>query len=197
MSEEQLTRLATEAAQNITATTTLNAITSGSVVEVDGTSMVFNTTTNLFEKKGSKGKKKPGDDEEDDDEEEDTKGKKKGKAMNSAGQGMGEDAQTKDQWFAAAPPEVQNTLRYAEQIQNAHRAGLVKKIIDAAPEAQRELLKPVYNSMAIDQLEAIAAAVPAPVETPTSNYLAAFVPPVVQNNNAPKEEPLGIPEMVW
>lgn len=198
MSEEQLTRLATEASKEINTRTTLNSITSGSTVEVDGEKMVFNTTTNLFEKK-AKDKKKMDDESEEENEEKDKKGKK-GKAMNEAGQGMGEVPQTKEQWFAAAPPEVQNTLRYAEQIQNAHKTGLVTKIVNAAPDVQREALKPVYNAMSIEQLEVIAGAiVEAPAEeTPVNNYLAQFSPPVNTNNSsAPKEEPLAIPEMDW
>jgi hypothetical protein len=183
MSENQLTRIATNAAQQMAEKKLLATIKDGSTIEVDGKKLAFNSESSQFEEvqntKEEEGKK---------DEE---------KTMNNAGQGLADQPQTAEQWFAAAPPEVQNTLKFAQQIQQKHKADLVSKIVDNADATQRDSLTPVYNAMSVEQLEVIANSLPKKTEAPRQTYLGAAPAPIQNAQQKSVSEPLAIPTIDW
>lgn len=88
--------------------------------------------------------------------------------------------QTPEEWFKSAPDEVKTILNHARGLQEKHRTELVGKLIENASDDQKETLAAVYNGMAIEALETLAAAIPAKAE-PVQNFFGAAPASTVKN----------------
>jgi hypothetical protein len=98
--------------------------------------------------------------------------------------------QSAEQWFAAnaatIPPDVINTIRTAKAIQDREQKALVERIVtaNAADEAGRAALRPIYSGMSIDQLTVVANAIPAKRADDAFNPFARRAQPAVVNYGA-------------
>lgn len=90
--------------------------------------------------------------------------------------------QTPEEWFKAAPEEVKTILNHARGLQEKHRAELVGKLVANAADDQKESLTAVYNGMAIDALETLAAAITAKAEPAVQNFFGAAPATTVKNS---------------
>jgi hypothetical protein len=90
--------------------------------------------------------------------------------------------QTAEDWFKSAPDEVKTILNHARGLQEKHRTELVGKLVANARDDQKETLAAVYNGLAIEALETLAAAIPAKAE-PVQNFFGAAPASNVQNTN--------------
>jgi hypothetical protein len=119
-----------------------------------------------------------------DDADEDASGKKKGAKMTGNVRPkvlVGNDGtlepvdetrgpvpkpQTADEWFAAAPPEIQSAVRNAVEIERRERTALVDRLVaNAAGDAQARLRQRL-SARPLDELRDMLAMLPAPAEAP-------------------------------
>lgn len=181
LSDDQLTRIAKDAvkaSKHDSVQETLNSL-NGKEVTVGDEVFAFNSESTEFEKVSSN---------ESEDEKDTT--------MNDAGQGMADQPLTADQWFAAAPPEVKQTIEFAQKIQNSRREELVTKIVENADEGQQENLTKVYNAMPLDQLEVVANSIPEKkIEAPKPKFIGHGADPAQTQNASKSSGPLEIPTM--
>lgn len=138
------------------------------------------------------GKKKPmmADDEEEDEEvaEEMEKRKKKMMAKNSR-------PRTLEDWLRQAPLEVQNTFRYAQQIEAREKEKLIGQLLVNVAESERSAHRERLQRRSLEDLQNDLALVPkAPVEStaPTGNRSRR-----VARTEAADPDLLMLPTMNW
>lgn len=111
--------------------------------------------------------------------------------------------QTVDEWFKAAPPEVQSAVQNAMRIEQEERRRIVGLLTGNIAHADsKKAAEAVYNSMKMDDLRALAATVPQPQSVPASPvplyYGQAGAPTNVTNSsNDVSEDILPLPTMNW
>lgn len=139
--------------------------------------------------------KMPMDDEEDDDMPEgmSAAGKKKMKARMT----KNKKPQTTDDWLRSAPTEVQNTIRYAQQIEQQKKDELIEKLLVNVAASDRAAHQERLQRRTIDELHNDLALIP---RMPTKEELAAAQKPAQQTRQVENREDadmLGLPVMNW
>ena len=128
------------------------------------------------------------DEEEDDEEEEETKKEnaKRIKGQKTATTNF-KRPRTAEEWFEAAPADVQNTFKAARAWEDQERQKLVQRLAANAAEPERPARTDWLRSQPLDVLQNMASLLPAPTTAAPSTRNAA--PPQVSD----EDDMLGLP----
>lgn len=163
--DEKITQLVDHAKKEKNRAEVVNAVR-------DGFGTIFNSTEEVAENempafikkaiakkkaKAKKGGKK--DDEEDDDEEDDKPAKN----------------QSFQEWYDAAPSEVQNTFKYARDIENRERKELIDRITANVDEADKSRVTNRLKDKSIDELRDLAILAPPKPEVQNDYHLPNYM----------------------
>lgn len=128
------------------------------------------------------------DEEEDDEEEEETKKENakriKGKATTNAGF---KRPRTAEEWFDAAPADVQNTFKAARAWEDQERQKLVQRLAVNATEPERPARTDWLRTQPLDVLQNMASLLPAPAPSAPSTRNA------LPQQTADEDDILGLP----
>lgn len=75
-----------------------------------------------------------------------------------------EGPKTAEQWYAEAPPEIQEVVRNAKAIQDGEKLKLVERIVanNASTKAAQDAIRPTFVAMSLPTLQTLAANLPEP-----------------------------------
>lgn len=102
---------------------------------------------------------------------------------------------TAQEWIQRAPPELQATLNFAQQIEQQHRANLIGEIVANMSGTQREQTIAYLTPKPMSELLTIKNMMPPPAPAapaPVTNWGGAFAPPAV--SPVVNEDPLPGPK---
>lgn len=112
--------------------------------------------------------------------------------------------QTAEEWFENAPPEIQEVVRNAKQVQDEEKEKLIANLVGEDEEAAKKV-RPIYEKMSLNELKAIAETQPNretdnPFSSGYRDYSGASTPHPTHNRNSgpvDKDDHLVPPTINW